>query len=65
MKDLRCLLGRHHYRERHTPDTHEPSPDGLYLECVRCGQESDAPRIGMPGNPDGYGAIAMGGPGGT
>ena len=42
MKDLRCVLGRHKYQERHTPDTHPSSKDGLYLECSRCGKQTDA-----------------------
>ena len=34
MKDLRCMLGRHKYQERHTPDTHPPSKEGLYLSAL-------------------------------
>lgn len=61
MKDLRCLVGRHRYVERHTPDTHPPSTEGLYLECTRCGKQDDPPTIGIPGNPDGSAGIALGG----
>jgi hypothetical protein len=63
MKDVRCFFGRHTYVERHTPDSHPPSKEGLYLECTRCGKQTDAPTIGMPGNPDGTGGIALGGGG--
>jgi hypothetical protein len=63
MKDLRCVFGRHKYQERHTPDTHPPGKEGLYLECSRCGKQTDAPTIGMPGAPDGAGGIALGGGG--
>jgi hypothetical protein len=45
------------------PDTHLPSKEGLYLECSRCGKQTDAPTIGMPGAPDGVGGIALGGGG--
>ena len=63
MKDPRCLVGVHDYQERHTPDTHPPSTEGLYLECARCGKQTDAPTIGMPGNPDGTGGIGLSGGG--
>lgn len=42
-RGLRCRLGRHRYEERHTPDTHFPDKEGLYLECRRCGKQKDAP----------------------
>jgi hypothetical protein len=61
MKDPRCLVGVHHYQERHTPDTHPPSTEGLYLECTRCGKQTDAPTIGMPGSPDGTSGIGLSG----
>ena len=60
MKDLRCFFGRHHYVERHTPDTHPPSKEGLYLECTRCGRQTDAPKPPMPGSPEGAAGIGFG-----
>jgi hypothetical protein len=61
MRDLRCVLGRHEYRKRHTGDTHPPESEGRYLECSRCGKQTDAPTIGIPEGADGIGGIALGG----
>ena len=49
MKDPRRLVGLHDYQERHTPDTHPPSTEGLYLECARCGSRRMRPQSGCPG----------------
>ena len=39
MKDIRCLLGMHAWKKRHIEDS-------AYLECRRCGKQTDAPTRG-------------------
>lgn len=37
MKDLRCLIGMHHYSQHHIENG-----SGTYLECSRCGRADDS-----------------------
>ena len=48
MKDIRCLVGAHSWKKRHVEDS-------AYLECRRCGKQTDAPTRGPMGTGGGLG----------
>ncbi len=48
MKDLRCTVGLHRWMKRHVEDS-------VYLQCERCGRETDAPTRGPMGTAGGIG----------
>ena len=49
VKDIRCLVGVHAWKKRHVEGS-------AYLECRRCGKQTDAPTRGPMGTAGGLGA---------
>lgn len=49
MKDLRCLLTRHKFVTRQSPDR-----SSSYLECTRCGKIQDIPGGAFGALPPGF-----------
>lgn len=48
MKDIRCIVGVHAWNKRHVEDS-------AYLECCRCGRQTDPPTQGPLGTGGGLG----------
>jgi hypothetical protein len=48
MKDIRCLVGAHAWKKRQVEDS-------AYLECRRCGRQTDVPTGGVLGIGGGMG----------